>query len=40
MLHLVLGEDGAIQFLDFAIMLVKLLVKCHSNAFYLKLRGK
>lgn len=40
MLHLASGEDGAIQFLDFAIILVKLLVKCRSNAFYFKFRGK
>lgn len=26
MFHLVLGKDGPIQYLDFAIMLVKLLV--------------
>lgn len=40
MLRLVLREDGAIQFLNFAIMLVKLFVNCSSNAFHLKSRGK
>lgn len=33
MYQLVSGEDGPIQYLDFAIMLLKLLVKWRSNAF-------
>lgn len=39
MFHLVSEEYRSIQYLDFAIILVKLLVKWSSNAFYLKFRG-
>lgn len=38
--HFVSGTEGPIQYLDFAIMLVKLLVQCSSNALHLKFRKK